>query len=54
MLDASAFGLGKRCKRFAVILDDMEVKYLGVDEQGVELSSAAAVLAELKKLYPSE
>jgi peroxiredoxin len=47
-LDASGFGMGKRSKRFAVIVDDGVVKYLGVEPAGeVGVSSADAVLAAL-------
>ena len=47
-LDASRFGMGRRSRRFAAILKDGEVAYLGVEEGGeVGVSSAEAVLAEL-------
>lgn len=47
-LDASRFGMGKRSKRFAAIIDDGVVKYLGVEPAGeVGVSSADAVLAAL-------
>ncbi|KAJ1567779.1 hypothetical protein HK096_008695, partial [Nowakowskiella sp. JEL0078] len=44
-LDLSAIGFGKRTKRYAIVLDDLYVKYIGVDTKGVDLSGAAAVLA---------
>jgi peroxiredoxin len=46
-LDGSGFGMGTRSKRYAMIVDNGTVTYLGVDAKGVELSSADAVMAEL-------
>jgi peroxiredoxin len=46
-LDARGFGMGMRSKRFAMIVDDGVVKYLGVDEKGIEESSAEKVLSLL-------
>ena len=46
-LDVSAAGLGTRCKRFALIANDGVVEYLGVDDKGVDKSSAESVLAQL-------
>lgn len=46
-LDASGAGMGTRNKRFALIADDGIVKYIGIDEKGVERSSAETVLAQL-------
>ena len=47
-LDASAFGLGSRSRRFAAIIDDGVVSRLGVEPAGeVGVSSAEAVLADL-------
>lgn len=46
-LDASGGGMGLRCKRFALIANDGVVEYLGIDEKGVEASSAETVLAKL-------
>lgn len=46
-LDASGFGMGPRSKRFAMIVNDGVVEYLGIDDKGVEKSSAEAVLAQL-------
>ena len=45
--DASGAGMGLRCQRFAMILDDGVVTWLGIDEQGVDQSSAETVLARL-------
>ncbi|MGB2247422.1 MAG: peroxiredoxin [Alcanivorax sediminis] len=46
-LDASGFGMGARSKRFAMIVNDGVVEYIGIDDKGVEKSSAEAVLAQL-------
>ncbi len=47
ILDGSGFGMGARSKRYAMIVDDGIVTYLGVDSKGIELSAADAILAEL-------
>nr|WP_298249804.1 peroxiredoxin [uncultured Halomonas sp.] len=46
-LDASGGGMGTRCKRFAAIVNDGVVEYLGVDNKGVDKSSADTVLNQL-------
>ena len=46
-LDASGFGMGHRSKRYAMIVDNGEVTYLGIDEKAIEQSSAEAVLEAL-------
>jgi len=46
-LDATGGGMGIRSKRFALIANDGVVEYLGVDEKGVEKSSAETVLGKL-------
>ena len=46
-LDASGFGMGARSKRFALIANDGVVEYLGVDDKGIEKSSAEAILEQL-------
>ncbi|GAB4576965.1 MAG: peroxiredoxin [Rhodothalassiaceae bacterium] len=47
-LDATGFGMGKRAKRFAMILDDGVVTHLFVEEPGAfEVSSAEHVLKAL-------
>ena len=46
-LDASGFGMGTRSKRYAMIVDDGKVTYLGVDAKGIEQSAADAVMAKL-------
>ncbi|OCH91775.1 Redoxin [Obba rivulosa] len=46
--DLSAIGFGTRTARYAIVLDDLKVKYLGVEpERGVTVSGADAVLAAL-------
>jgi len=46
--DVSAAGLGKRCKRFAMIVDDGTVSDLAIEEAGAfEVSSAESVLSRL-------
>lgn len=47
VLDLSEMGLGKRSKRYAMIVDNGKVTYLGVDAKAIEASSADAVMAEL-------
>lgn len=40
-------GLGIRTNRFAMVIDDLKVTYIGVEEApGVDVSSAEAVLAK--------
>lgn len=46
-LDLAAVGFGVRSKRYAMIVDNGVVSYLGVDAKGVEASSADSVLANL-------
>lgn len=46
-LDASGFGMGTRSKRYAMIVDDSTVTYLGVDQKVIEASSAETVLENL-------
>lgn len=46
--DLSKAGLGSRSKRYAMVLDDGVVTYLGVESApGVSVSGAEAVLAAL-------
>eukprot|EP01133_Synstelium_polycarpum_P010210 gene10210-11894_t len=47
--DGSAFGMGaSRSKRYAMIVDNAEVKYIGVEGPGqFELSTAENILAQL-------
>ena len=47
-LDASRFGMGTRSRRYAAVVDDGVVTYLGVEPAGqVGVSGAEAVLEEL-------
>ena len=46
-MDASGGGMGARSKRYAMIVNDGVVEYLGVDGKGVEESSAETVLSKL-------
>ena len=47
-LDASRFGMGTRSKRYAAIVDDGVVTYLGVEPAGeVGVSGAEAVIEQL-------
>lgn len=46
-LDATAGGLGTRSKRYAMIVDNGVVTYLGQDDKGIEKSAAEAVLEQL-------
>lgn len=45
--DLTEKGLGMRGKRFALLLDDGVVKYVGVDDTGLDKSSAEAILKQL-------
>ena len=50
-LDASAYGMGRRAKRFALFADDGVVKLLNVEAPGeFRVSSAEHVLEQLKHL----
>src|SRR5690606_7599146 len=44
-LDASGFGMGVRSKRYAAIVEDGVVQYLGVDEKEIKNSSAETILS---------
>ena len=47
-LDASGFGMGKRSRRYAMIVDDGVVKHLAVEPAGgIDESSAEKVMAHL-------
>lgn len=46
-LDASGFGLGIRSQRYAMVVDNGTVTYLGVDSGAIEKSSAETVLEQL-------
>jgi glutaredoxin/glutathione-dependent peroxiredoxin len=47
-MDGSGFGLGRRGKRFAMVVDDGVVTHLAVEEPGkFEVSKAEAILSKL-------
>jgi peroxiredoxin len=47
-MDGTAFGMGRRGQRFAIIVDDGVAAHVGVEEEGkLEVSSAESVLANL-------
>jgi len=46
-LDATKFGMGRRCKRFSMLVDDGVVKSLNIDDSGVDKSSAETMLTQL-------
>lgn len=47
-MDASGFGMGSRCQRFAMIVDDGKVSHLGLESGGeIKASSAEAILGQL-------
>ncbi|KAL0135448.1 Redoxin [Mucor lusitanicus] len=46
-LDLTSKGMGVRSKRFALVVDDLKVTYVGVDESGVDKSGPDAVLKSL-------
>lgn len=45
--DLTAAGMGIRSKRFALIVDDLQVTYVGVDESGVDKSGVSSILENL-------
>lgn len=47
-LDATSRGMGVRSRRYAMIIQDGVVEYLGVDEKGIDHSSAETILQHLK------
>ena len=48
VMDGTAFGMGRRSKRYAMIVDDGVVERVDVEEGGAfEVSSAEHVLAQL-------
>lgn len=47
-LDATGFGMGKRSKRFGMIVENGKITYLGIEAPGeIKVSSADAILAQL-------
>jgi len=48
VMDGTGFGLGKRNKRFAAVIEDGTITQLNVDETGaVDVSACSAVIARL-------
>ena len=48
VMDASGFGLGKRCMRFAMAIENSVIKSIDVEEGGaLDVSSAEAQLAKI-------
>lgn len=45
-LDASGFGMGTRCARFGMIVEDGTVTYLGIEAPGEIKASSAEVMLE--------
>ena len=49
-LDASASGMGTRCRRFAMYIEHRVIKHVAIEEPGqFEVSSAEAMLAWLRR-----
>lgn len=46
-LDGSGFGLGRRSKRYAAIIEDGVLTSIDVDEKGIDLSTCSNVLLKL-------
>lgn len=47
-MDGTAFGMGRRAKRFAIIVDDGTATHVAVEAPGkLEVSTAESILAEL-------
>ena len=47
-MDGSGFGLGNRCQRFAMIIDDGIIKSVDIEEPGaMDISSAESQLAKI-------
>lgn len=46
--DMTKLGMGIRSKRFALVVDDLKVTYVGVDESSVDKSGPDGVLSNLK------
>ena len=47
-MDGSGFGLGNRCKRFAMIVDDGIVQSIDIEEPGaMDVSSTESQLAKI-------
>jgi peroxiredoxin len=46
-MDGTGAGLGHRCKRFAMVVDNGTVQKLAVDDKGLSETSAESILSEL-------
>lgn len=47
-MDASGYGMGTRCQRFAMIVEDGEVTHMAVEAPGeIQVSSAETLMAQL-------
>ncbi len=46
-VDFKNYGMGQRCKRFSMLVDDGVVKVLNIDESGFKLTSAEHLLEEI-------
>lgn len=47
VMDGSGFGMGKRSKRYAAVIEDGVITSLDVDTKGIELSACSNVLSKL-------
>ena len=48
MIDASGFGLGKRCMRFAMTIENGVIQSIDIEEGGaLDVSSAESQLAKI-------
>ena len=47
VLDASAGGMGKRSRRYAMVVEDGVVKSINIDDKGINQSSAENILQQL-------
>lgn len=43
-LDATGFAMGMRSKRYAMVVENGKVTHLGVDDKGIKLSAAEAIM----------
>ncbi|MEM7198278.1 MAG: redoxin family protein, partial [Pseudomonadota bacterium] len=47
VLDLRSMGMGLRSQRYAIIIEDRLVRHVGVDNSGLDKSSAESILAHL-------
>ena len=47
VMDGSGFGLGKRSKRYAAVIEDGVIQSLDIDEGGVDLSACERILEKV-------